>query len=353
MALKYTHFIPENIAPAGAKHIIVFDKNDKQICTIPLGGLSRPLEEKLYSWGVFADIHLYPLAAVEWKPEKKFDSALTYLEQQSCIMCVQCGDFTQTGLFREGKPDTLAPEQFDAYKQARDNHPNISIHGICGNHESYVVPIKNNLTELKYYTGMDLYYTVSQGDDLFIFLSQPSSSQVIGDDGLQFLYDTLEENRNKRCFIFVHAYIEEDSGDPLDYRENSIFEMWGTKRKTLFMNLLRHYKNTILFHGHSHTKYKNQQFDKKANYTEHNGFKSVHVPSLGRPRDLDQVKKETKDDMYASEGCIVDVYNDYIVLNSMDFIKNQPIPLGTYKINTPLVEVPANAFTDSSGIITI
>lgn len=352
MALKYTHFIPENIAPAGAKHIAVFDKNDKQICTIPLGGLSRPLDEKLYSWGVFADIHLYPLAAVEWKPEKKFNAALTYLEKQSCVMCVQCGDISQTGLYREGKPDTLAPEQFAAYKEARDTH-SIPIHGVCGNHESYVVPIRNNVEELKYYTGMDLYYTVTQGNDLFIFLSQPSAGQVVGDDGLQFLYDTLEENRNKRCFVFVHAYIEEDSGDPLDYRENSIFEIWGNKRKTLFMNLLRHYKNTILFHGHSHTKYENQQFDQAANYTERNGFKSVHVPSLGRPRDLDLVKKETKDDMYAGEGCIVDVYDDYLILNGIDFVNEECSALGTYKIDTPIVEVRPNGFTDSSGIIDI
>lgn len=351
MKYRYSHFIPENIAPEGATNISLY-KDNKEICTIPLGGLSRPSGDKLYSWGVFADIHLYPLAAVEWRPEKKFDAALTYLENKGCVMCVQCGDFTQTGLYREGKPDTLAPEQFDAYKEAQDNHT-IPIHGICGNHESYVVPIKNNLTELKYYTGMDLYYTVTQGNDVFIFLSQPSGGQVVGDDGLQWFYETLEANRNKRCFVFVHAYIEEDSGDPLDYRENSIFEDWGQTRKNLFMNLLRHYKNTVLFHGHSHTKYENQHYDEIANYTNRNGFRSVHVPSLGRPRDLDRVNKATKDDMYASEGCIVDVYDDYIILNGINFIKEEVSPLGTYKIDTTLVEVQADAFTDSSGIIAI
>lgn len=347
---QYRHFIPENTASAGAQKIGVYNADGKKICTIPLGKLSRPPGEKLYSWGVFADIHLYPLAAVEWRPEQKFDAALTYLENQSCVMCVQCGDFTQTGLYREGKPDTLSPEQFAAYKEARDNH-SIPIHGICGNHESYVVPIKNNQTELKYYTGMDLYYTVTQGADLFIFLSQPSAGQVIGDDGLQWFYETLEANRNKRCFVFVHAYIEEDSGDPMDYRENSIFEDWGQTRKNLFMSLLRHYKNTILFHGHSHTKYLNQKFDKAANYTERNGFRSVHVPSLGRPRDLNLEDQKTEDDMYASEGCVVDVYDNYLILNGMDFAGNAPVPLGTYKIDTPLVEIPAGTFTDSTGTI--
>jgi hypothetical protein len=37
-----------------------------------------------------------------------------------------------------------------------------------------------------------------------------------------------------------------------------------------------------------------------------------------------------------SQGYIVDVYDDCIVLNGMDFISNKPIPLGVYKIDTIL-----------------
>jgi hypothetical protein len=40
------------------------------------------------------------------------------------------------------------------------------------------------------------------------------------------------------------------------------------------------------------------------------------------------------DDRTASQGYIVDVYDDCIVLNGWDFIENKPIPLGTYKIET-------------------
>ena len=69
----------------------------------------------------------------------------------------------------------------------------------------------------------------------------------------------------------------------------------------------------------------------------------------------DGTKLET---LYAeSEGYIVDVHNDCIVLNGRDFIDNENdghfLPIATYKIDTPIVTVEANTFTDSTGVITI
>ena len=334
MAYKYEHFIPQNIAPSGAKYIGVYD-GDKRVLTIPLGGLTPPTGTKLYSFGLVSDIHLYPIAAVEWTPEVKFDNALTYFESKGCMFCVQCGDFTQTGLFLEGDRVNMDTRQFAKYKEICDKHT-IHIYGFCGNHESYMNPIANNPEELRYYTGTDLYYSVEQGSDLFILLGQPNPSYVMSDEAYNWLVATLEANTNKRCFVFVHSYIEEDSGDPCDVRENSIFEEWGVTRTDAFTNLLSQYDNVILFHGHSHMKFQSQEFDTCANYTEKNGFKSVHIPSLGVPRDVDTVNKVSVNDNRASQGYIVDVYADCIVLNGWDFVNNVPVPLGTYRINTSL-----------------
>lgn len=334
MAYKHEHFIPQNIAPSGAKYIGVYD-GDKRVLTIPLGGLTPPTGTKLYSFGLVSDIHLYPIAAVEWTPEVKFDNALTYFESKGCMFCVQCGDFTQTGLFLEGDRVNMDTRQFAKYKEICDKHT-IHIYGFCGNHESYMNPIANNPEELRYYTGTNLYYSVEQGSDLFILLGQPNPGYVMSDEAYNWLVATLEANTNKRCFVFVHSYIEEDSGDPCDIRENSIFEEWGVTRTDAFTNLLSQYDNVILFHGHSHMKFQSQEFDTCANYTEKNGFKSVHIPSLGVPRDVDTVNKVSVNDNRASQGYIVDVYADCIVLNGMDFINNVPVPLGTYQINTPL-----------------
>ena len=346
----YTHFIPQNIAPRGAKRISVFSSNSTKICTVPLGRLFPVTKSKLYSFGLISDIHLWKTES-DWGGNAKFDNALTFFEKAGCDFCTHAGDITQTGLYDEGDEVTLQPAQFENYKKICDNHK-ISVYGICGNHENYVMPITNNLSELKHYTGTDLYYTLSQGEDLFIFLGQPQETQVINSTMFQWLYQTLESNRNKRCFVFIHSYIEEDSGDSKDVRENSIFEMWGETNKRAFMSLMSHYKNTILFHGHSHMKLKCQELDKNSNYTEKNGFKSVHIPSSATPRDVDLTTKKSVDDRSASEGYKVDVYDDCIVLNGIDFIKSQIIPIGTYKIDTPIVTIEANTFTDNTGVIT-
>ena len=332
MAYVYRHFIPQNTAPNGAKKIGMYDSNGKKVLTIPLGGLTPPTGTKLYSFGLVSDIHLYPIAAVEWTPEVKFDNALTYFESKGCMFCVQCGDFTQTGLFLEGDRVNMDTRQFAKYKEICDKHT-IHIYGFCGNHESYMNPIANNPEELRYYTGTDLYYSVEQGSDLFILLGQPNPGYVMSDEAYNWLVATLEANTNKRCLVFVHSYIEEDSGDPCDVRENSIFEAWGVTRTDAFTNLLSQYDNVILFHGHSHMKFQSQEFDTCANYTEKNGFKSVHIPSLGVPRDVDTVNKVSVNDNRASQGYIVDVYDDCIVLNGMDLINQECVPMGTYQIN--------------------
>lgn len=342
MTYKYTHFIPQNIAPSGAESIGVYDSNGNKIHTISLGRLKPSTNEKLYSFGILSDIHLYK-TATNWDGNGKFDRALTYFENQRCSMCIVSGDLTQTGFYDEQSGGYVLSEgQFAKYKEICDKHT-IPIYALMGNHESYYgQPITNNLDLLETYTGKGvLSYTVTQGNDLFILCGQPKDAWVMSDADFTWLGETLEANKNKRCFVFVHSYIEEDSGDATDIRENSIFESWG--KKSAFMSLLRQYPNVILFHGHSHMMFESQQYDDNANYTERNGFKSVHVPSSGSPRELfwDDVNKkyywQTKDS--GSQGYIVDVYDDFIVLNGMDLVHHIPVPLGTYKIDTPRISV--------------
>lgn len=334
---KYTSFIPENIAPTGAKKIGVYNASGEKVCTIPLGGLAPSSDEKLYSFGLLSDTHIYPIATVDWTPEVKLSNALNYFKNQGCAFVAICGDLTQTGFTLDDVSAGLDTRQFAKYKEICDAN-SIPVYGVCGNHESITnknaYAIKNQRDLLVEYTGNDMYYMIERGNDLFIFIGQPNWNEVMDDEEFQWLTNILESNTTKRCFIFIHAYIEEDSGDPLDYRENSIFENWGVTKTKAFMNLMSQNKNVILFHGHSHTKYECQQYDKTANYTERNGFKSVHVPSLSMPRYLDLEAEKTVEDHQGSQGCIVDVYNDYIVLRGQDLIHGTPEILGTFKIKT-------------------
>lgn len=374
MAYIYGHFIPQNTAPNGTKRIGVYDANGKRVCTIPLGRLAPTQKEKLYSFGLMSDVHLQG-GVTSWKAEEKFPAALQYFKNQGCAFCVHCGDVVNYGFFH--KNDTTGEVWLDndfATYDALRKTVDIPIYGCCGNHESYgkditdPTPItingetKTMLEFLHDFTTEDgttgkakLSYTVEHENDLFVFVGQPRALCPVGgengEENLNWLSSVLANNTDKRCFVFVHSYIEEDSGDPKDKRENSIFEGWAYK--TAFMNLLKSYPNVILFHGHSHMKFECQELDKKANYTDDNGFKSVHVPSLSRPRNLD-TDSTVKPTPYAdseSQGYIVDVYEGCIVLNGLDFVSEKPVPLGVYKLDTALQAVEADTFTDDTGII--
>ena len=347
MAYVYRHFIPQNTAPIGVKHIGVYDSNGKKVSTIPLGGLTPPSSEKLYSFGILSDVHLAHVSTVVWTPETKFDNALGFFENQGCAFCVVCGDFTNTGFYLRTNESTAGTEVLDErqmakYKEICNKH-SIPVYELCGNHESYYdMPVSNNLALLETYTGKgELSYTVAQGEDLFILCGQPRMLHVMSDTDFQWLSTTLEANQGKRCFVFIHSHIDdnveggvEDSGNPAFARENSIFGYWGAAKTENFIKLMKRYPNAILFHGHTHMMFEAQEIDKAANYSEENGFKSVHIPSSGTPRRLVDADGTWEAADSESQGYIVDVYPDCIVLNGWDFIGNKPIPLGTLKIDT-------------------
>ena len=367
MKYSYTHFIPENVAPKGATRIVI--KNGTEVvCSIPLTrfmGLTSPQGNPVYSFGLVSDIHLgrvnIQAYGYSWD---KFDNALSFFKKSDCSFCIVCGDLTVTGLYYspDDTPENaiLEETQFSKYREICNKY-DLPVYELMGNHESYYgQPIEKNKDLLKSYTGnSELSYVMEKENDLFILCGQNHGSSVMREDDYSWLCNTLDANKDKRCFVFVHPYIEEDSGDSLDVRENSIFDLWGTSKKTAFMNLMKQYQNTVLFHGHSHMKLECQEFDVNANYTERNGFKSVHIPSLATPRDVEftytkdgettttlypdttgslgtLTKVASRDDRSSSQAYIVDVYPEYIVLNGLSFSGGnaEPVPLGTYKIDT-------------------
>ena len=345
---KYTHFIPENIAPVGAKSIKVYNGAGRNVSTIQLGPLDSSLRkaDKLYSFCALADIHItYETANTD------FQRALTYAEANCDFSCI-AGDLTSTG----------SESQLALYKSIVDAYsPTKPVYAIPGNHENYD---NYSYGYLQTYTGYPLYYSFTVGNDVYIMVGHYGGylgdgiggwERFVSHEELQWLYETLEANRNKRCFVFTHALPHEHGvGNPNNlYKSALIWYVNDGGIGQAFISLLRHYKNTILFHGHSHTRFWLQEIDKKANYSSADGYKSVHIPSLSVPRTLSDGALA---DVYAeSEGYIVDVYNNCIVLNGRDFIDNDAdghwLPIATYKIDTTLQTIPAGTFTDPTGVI--
>lgn len=361
MKIGITKLLPENIAPSTVKNIAIFD-GDKKIGTVDVSKMRLPnVGAKLYSFGLLSDVHLADYRQVSYT---KFDNALTYFKSHGAAFCCHSGDITDYGFWYPTatyQQSTYNPILWNEYANICGRHT-IPVYGCCGNHENYngyditgtyadsygadPTLVINNLEKLQEYTGNGLYFKVEHENDVFLFVGQPHDVTPMSADGLQWLYEALEDNRNKRCFVFVHPHIV--SGNPSGaYKSNPLFENWD--ETPVFKTMLRHYKNTILFHGHTHAKFETQTEDIKAIYSAEEGFRSVHVPSCGAPRDV--VGGELENRWDESQGYLVDVYENCIVLNGIDLVGMKQVPIGQYRIDTRIVRIPEKSFVDDTRTI--
>lgn len=337
---KYRDFIPQNVAPKNVKRIGIYDSNGNRVGTIPLGSLAFPnVGQKLYSFGALSDVHIgYDTA------EADFSTALTFLHdnEKVAFTCV-CGDLTGDG----------SNTQLSQYKTIVGSR---SVYAIAGNHEGITADVASRIST---YTGKPLYYSFTHGDDVFIMVGtiggEMYSDGVLFVDGeLQWLYETLEANRNKRCFVFQHIFAGVEK-EAVCGNAGGLYTNWcwhNTTECNVFLSLMKHYKNVTWFHGHSHLKYALQKYGQLyANYSDTDGYRSVHIPSLAVPR-YDTDGDGVGDSVYAeSEGCVVDVYENGIHLRGRDFVKGEFLPIASYWLDTTLQTVAAGTYTDSTGTI--
>lgn len=327
--VRYEDFIPENTAPVGAKRIGVYNQNGARVGHIFPGNLLKEKGTKLYSFGALSDVHMqYETAPAD------FQAALTYLNEEAEFVCV-CGDLTTSGTAAE----------LSVYKQHVDQYAKIPVFTIPGNHEGRNPDI---LSILETYTGKPLYYNLTHGNDVFIMVGVKSDTNgsLFADGELQWLYETLETNRNKRCFVFQHVFPKTDA---LGLYSNGI---WGGTEAAVFESLMEHYPNVVLFHGHSHLRFDLQgKYGEKANYDQDFGCHSVHISSISSPRDANSTNTGWVHVFADSEGYVVDVYDNGIHLRGRDFVRGTFLPIASYWLDTPLKAVEAGTYTDSTDTI--
>lgn len=334
MAYKYEHLIPENTAPPGAKTIGVY-KDGKRIAGIPLGRLMSHTGTKRYSFGLVSDTHICPGDAVGSMISARLDHAFSWFEEQGAAFVANCGDMTNIGF--ENPKGTYNPSEFAEYQRICNLHPNLPAYGACGNHDSYNAHISDYEEELSEYTGHGIRFTVEYGGDAFIFFGQPKASILYVDGSvlpvpeLAWLESQLTTYKDKRCFVFIHPYLDNDSGNPLGVHPTPIEP--APYVHNIIVNALKNHGRAVLFHGHAHFMPSMQEFDKTCNYTDKNGFPSVHVPSLAWASYINDAKEMVKDNDEGF-GYLVDVYDDFIVLRAWDFVRDIPAPHGTLKIDT-------------------
>lgn len=337
MAYKYKHFIPQNTAPRGANSIGAY-KDGVKVADISLGRMTPHSGTKRYSFGVVSDTHLCPENTVNNTGaivSARFDSALTWFEEQGVSFVAHCGDMTNVGF--ENPKGTYNPVQYEEYLRIRNLHPNLPIYCAAGNHESYNANICDYEQEYKHYIGNDIQFTVEHNGDVFIFMGMPKTATLYVDGSvlpvpeLAWLETQLSDNKDKRCFVFIHPYMDGDSGDTLDKNPNDLLPIGYVTN--IIKGALSNHGRAVLFHGHSHFMPSMQEIDIMTNYTDVNGFPSVHIPSLGWAAYVSESGEYVKD-VNEGFGAIVDVYDDCVVVNGRDFVRNEWSPLGVYRIKT-------------------
>lgn len=338
---SYDKFIKQNNAPVGTSGIDVYDSNNEKVGRIRLNTLQLPsLNEKLYSFGIISDIHIGIQTA-----DTDLTNALNYFAEYGCVHVCCGGDVAHNGKI----------SQLETYKTLIHD----KVHTIMGNHDWWGVPTGQpdpiTISDWERILEKDHTYYFTQGDDVFIMLSMSSADAgwVTGEQ-IQWLYEVLERNRNKRCFIFEHLfpYNPNCCGNAYDlYSNDGMWEL-GYYRKT-FESLLRHYKNVVLFHGHSHIplEYQTNATEYPANYDNYYGVHSLHIPGAT------SLRKKTdsgyRQDRTGSQGYVVDVYTNHIIVKGRDFITGKFLPIAHYCLDTTIKPIESNTYIDSTGTVNV
>lgn len=340
MQYKYKYLIPQNVATVGARRIGIVDEKGNRVGQIPLGSLAPPdPAKKLYTIGVLSDVHLNYTTG-----EDDFKNVLTYMTQDVGVefICIS-GDLSDDG----------TDARLSVYKEMVERYSNnVPIYVSAGNHDAF----DDNRTlrseeevnaSMLAHTGNPLYYSFEYRDDVYIFVGLCAGTFSTAE--LQWLYETLEKYRNKRCFLFQHVFAVEGCGNAFGlYRHEYLSNTAGT----VFKNLLKHYHNIIWFHGHSHTEFAGQIYSRYANLDTNWGCHSVHVPSCAAPRTDSDGDFEFQFLYEESEGYVIDVYADGIHLKGRNLITGEYLPIASYWLDTTIKETKANTFVDVTGVIT-
>ena len=325
----YEHFVDANVAPRGAKAIGVYDADNKRVGAIRISALkSKSAKTPLYSYGVLTDVHF---GVPKIDPENDFKRALEFFAKEGASMVCICGDISQEG----------TEEEFQAYAKvaALSKSP---VYATTGNHDCTSFGINPEIWEK--YTGNPPVFEKSVVVDgrtehfLFLGMRRWYFQEPYYYEHVEWLERKLEEYEGERCYVFTHLFFPDRAGNM-----NGVYPRgnWlsGDQLERL-ENLCRKYNNTIWFSGHSHWEWALQKYQDRANV--HRDYEdgapasgwTVHVPGCGCPITSDGTTRVNNPP--ASEGALIQVYKDHVVVLGVDLKNGRYLPIATYRLDTPV-----------------
>lgn len=324
MVITY-EFISTNIIPKEATRIIAI-KDGKIKASYKITSNKLNTDTKLYSIGLLSDIHI-DMTDDKSNSVSDFTAALNRFKQENVTAICSTGDTVVDGT-------QVEVEKFIELK----NSTTIPMYIARGNHDCRDYSLSN--WDLVEPNGQ--YFEKEIGGDIYLFMGMKAESynlDLFSTDQLNWLKERLEYYKNRRVFLFEHVFIEPTGNIKTLYPYDSMGNVDGQPGK-IFRNLMAKYRNVILFTGHSHLEFILQRLGDNANCSERTDIlcHRVHIPSCAKPRANDVTTEDVNSNTYSnygsSEGYVMDVYQDYIVLKGINFVDNKYLPLAQYRINT-------------------
>ncbi len=342
--------------PDGAKNILVtLDGETLEIYEIPAEKLADR-GNAVYSFGSISDLHFnrYDLDDGSDVADNTFVRALDFFDAADVSLVAMPGDISTDG-------EKEAFMSFNSIAAAYD----FPVYTVTGNHDvreeftkenwrAYMnagaydeVPAEGiiNVSD----NGLDFVYEESESGDIFIFLHQTSNNygivcnSLLDGSQLDWFAAQLEEHKDKSVYVFFHTFLNSAEGNPFMATGNLqnklgwhyfLYYTIGSNDEAAMRELLREYDNVIFFNGHSHWAYHMQSINPDLNISKNgeDGATFVHVSSVSSPRvteDYGVLWSGTDPDM--SEGYLIEVYEDTMVLYGVDFVNNRILAYATYE----------------------
>ncbi len=344
--------------PEGAENILIY-KNDVFAGSEEIPDNKQSEKEKaVYCYGALSDIHFnrYNKSGDD-DALIAFPNALDFFKSAGTSMVAISGDLSKNG-------ERNAYEKFNKIVSEYD----FPVFSCKGNHDcrkKFKLEDWQEFVNTGVYSekkrdgvlnvsdnGLDFVYSGKEcHGDIFIFFSQTDNqyilptSRLVTDEQLDWLQEQLETYKDKRVYLYFHTFLTAPGCNPLKGEGNvqnnlgigyPLPYVTGTKDEKRFRNLLKEYKNIVFFNGHSHWSYDMQNGNDLLNITDYDGEYApmVHISSVTSPRsfsNIDFLWHSNSNEM--SEGYLVTVYENKIVLNAIDFINGNVLAYATYTIS--------------------
>lgn len=342
--------------PDGAENILVtYEDETLEIFDIPSEKRADRGDE-VYSFGSISDLHFnrYELEGGADVAESTFARALTFFEKADVALVAMPGDISADG----------EKEAFEAFNNIASGY-NFPVYTTTGNHDLHAKYEKENWLEFMNTgvygdekadgiinvadNGLDFVFEESESGEIFIFLNQTSNNYglmwnaLLQDSQLDWLEAQLETHKDKTVYLFFHTFLTSANGNPLMGTGNlqndlgwayPLFYTPGASDEVRLRNLLREYDNVFFLNGHSHWAYHMQKLNPDLNVSKNgeDGATFIHVSSVSSPRITGEygVLWEGTDPTM-SEGYLIAVYEDSIMLYGIDFVNNTILAYATYE----------------------